>query len=52
MITLNQSIEIEQCYTDNGSFVINILIEDFFQDISNDGLTRLTMIKMIKYFFQ
>ena len=24
------------CYTDTGCFIINILIEDFFQDISND----------------
>ena len=43
------------CYTDTGSFIVNIITEDFFQDISNDvenGLTRLTMIKMIKDLFQ
>ena len=43
------------CYTYNDSFIVNIITEDFFQDISNDvenGLTRLTMIKMIKDLFQ
>ena len=43
------------CYTDTDSFIVNIITEDFFQDISNDvenGLTRLTMIKMIKNLFQ
>ena len=43
------------CYTDTDSFIVNIITEDFFQDISNDvenGLTRLTMIKMIKDLFQ
>ena len=24
------------CYTDSDSFIINIITEDFFQDISND----------------
>ena len=24
------------CYTDTDSFIINIITEDFFQDISND----------------
>ena len=37
MITLNQSIERAQlCYTDTGSFIINIITEDFFVDISDD----------------
>ena len=43
------------CYTDTDSFIVNTITEDFFQDISNDienGLTRLTMIKMIKDLFQ
>ena len=38
MITLNQSMEIEQdyvCYTDIDSFIIHITTEDFFEDISN-----------------
>ena len=49
---------VKLCYTDTGSFVINIITEDFFQDISNDvekwfdTLTRLTMINMIKDLFQ
>ena len=24
------------CYTDTGSFIINIIIKDFFEDLSND----------------
>ena len=36
------------CYMDTDSFVINIFTEDFFEDIINDGLIHLTMIKMIK----
>ena len=38
MITLNQSMEIEQklCYTDTDSFIIHIITEDIFEDISND----------------
>ena len=38
MITLKQSMRIEQnyTYTDTDSFIINIITEDFFQDISND----------------
>ena len=36
------------CYMDTDSFVINIFTEDFFEDINNDGLIHLTMIKMIK----
>ena len=42
-------------YTDTDTFIINIITEDFFQDISIDveyGLTCLTMIKMIKDLFQ
>ena len=43
------------CYTVTDSFIIYIKIEDIFQDIFNDvenGLTPLTMIKMIKNLFQ
>ena len=43
------------CYTDTDSFIIYIKTEDFFKDISNDvedGLIRLTMIKMIKDLLQ
>ena len=38
MITLNQSMEIKQklCYTDTDSFIIHIITQDFFEDISND----------------
>ena len=44
------------CYTDSDSFIIYIITEDFFVDISDDverrfykdGLTHLTMIKMMK----
>ena len=38
MITLNKSMEIKAklCYTDTDSFIINIITEDFFEDISND----------------
>ena len=36
MITLNQSMGIDQNYTDTDSFIFNIVTEDFFEDISND----------------
>ena len=37
MITLNQSMRIEQlCYTDTDSFIINIITEDYFEDIVDD----------------
>ena len=37
MITLNQSMDADMiCYTDTDSFIINIITEDFFEDISND----------------
>ena len=39
---------VKLCYTDTDSFIINIKTEYFFEDISNDGLIHLTMIKMIK----
>ena len=41
---------------DTDSFIIHIIAEDFFEDIAGDtsnyGLIHLTMIKMIKDFFQ
>ena len=40
------------CYMDTDSFVINIFTEGFFEDINNDGLIHLTMIKMIKGHFK
>ena len=43
------------CYTDTDSFIVNIITEDFFQDILmmlKNGVTRLTMINMIKDLFQ
>ena len=43
------------CYMDTGSFVIHIKTKDFCGDIANDvenGLTHLTMTKMIKGHFQ
>ena len=43
------------CYTDTDSFIIHIITEDFFEDISSDveyGLICLTLIKMIKLLFQ
>ena len=42
------------CYTDTDSFVIHIITEDFFVDISDDveRLIHLTMMKMIKDLFQ
>ena len=37
MITLNQSMRIEQnCYTGTDSFIIHIIAEDFFEDVSGD----------------
>ena len=36
MITLNQSMDADMiCYTDTDSFIINIITEDFFEDIFN-----------------
>ena len=43
------------CYMDTDSFIIHIETEDFYEDIANvfkDGLTHLTMTKMIKDHFQ
>ena len=43
------------CYTDTGSFIIHIETKDFlkkFLMMLKNGLTRLTMIKMIKDLFQ
>ena len=36
MITLNQSMRIERCYTDTDRFIIHIKTEDFFEDIAVD----------------
>ena len=37
MTILNQSMETAKlCHMDTDSFVINIIIEDFFEDISHD----------------
>ena len=42
------------CYTDTDSFVIHIITEDFFEDISNDVEIWFdtSMMKMIKDRFQ
>ena len=43
------------CYMDTDSFVIHIKTKDFYENITNDvenGLTHLTMTKMIKDCFQ
>ena len=43
------------CYTDTDSFIINIITEDFFEDIFNDvevWYVHLIMMKMIKDLFQ
>ena len=43
------------CYTDTYSFIIHIITEDFFEDISNNvenGMIHLIMMKMIKDLFQ
>ena len=43
------------CYADTDSFIINIITENFFQDVSNHvnkWLDSLTIIKKIKYLFQ
>ena len=44
------------CYTATDSFIIHIITEYFFADIFDDvlidGLIHLTMMKMIKDFFQ
>ena len=43
------------CYMDTASFIIHIITEDFFEDISSDveyGLICLALIKMIKVLFQ
>ena len=42
------------CYTDTDSFIIHIMIEDFFEDISDDvkiWLIHLTMMRTIKDLF-
>ena len=37
MITLNKSIGIEKnCYTDTDNFIIHVITEDFYKDISDD----------------
>ena len=54
-ISLKYGDKAKLCYTDTDSFIIYIKTEDFFKDISNDvedGLIRLTMIKMIKDLLQ
>ena len=48
------------CYTDTDDFIIHIITEDFFEDISNDEACfdtsnydeNLIMMKMIKNLFQ
>ena len=43
------------CCTDTDSFIINIITEDFlkiFLMMLKNSLTRLTIIKKIKYIFQ
>ena len=40
------------CYMDTDSFIIYIKTEDFYKDIANYGLTHLTVMKMIKDYFQ
>ena len=43
------------CYMDTDSFIIHIITEDFFEDISNNvenGMIHLIMMKMIKDLFQ
>ena len=43
------------CYTDTDSFIIHIITEDFFEDISNDveyHMIHLIMMKKIKDRFQ
>ena len=43
------------CYTNTNSFIIHIITEDFFEDISNNaeyGMIHLIMMKMIKDLFQ
>ena len=61
MITLNQSMRIffffrtKLCYTDTDSFIINIINEYFlkiFLMMLENGLTRLIIIRKIKYLFQ
>ena len=47
--------KVKSCYTNTVRFIIYIKTEDFFEDISNDvenGLIRLTLMKMIKNLFQ
>ena len=46
---------VKLCYTDTDSFIIHIITEDFFEDISNDVeicMIRLTIMEMIKDLFQ
>ena len=43
------------CYMDTDSFIIPIKTEDFYKDVADDvenGLTHLTIVKMIKHHFQ
>ena len=45
------------CYTDTDGFIIHIITEDFFEDISNDvvcrhGMIHLIMMKTIKDLLQ
>ena len=46
-INLNYGDKAKLCYTDTDSFIIHIITEDFFEDISND-----VDDKMIKDLFQ
>ena len=36
MITLNQNMETEQCYTDTDSFLIYVMAEDYFKHSAGD----------------
>ena len=43
------------CYTNTSSFIIHIITEDFFEDISNDveyHMIHLILMKKIKDLFQ
>ena len=43
------------CYTNTNIFIIHIITEDFFEDISNNveyGMIHLIMMEMIKDLFQ
>ena len=40
------------CYMDTDSVISHIITEEFYKDISNDGLVHLPMIRMMKDHFQ